>query len=275
MNGLVYLTFNSAKEIRHGKWNSLVDNVSLPIIAHVIDNASTDDTVKLLDDVGIPVHRNEENVGYSAGINQGLRHLLDKGVDEFIFIVNPDVRCPEKWDKKLAEPLASMETCGIIGARLVMPNGEVIHSGGQVTPQQTLRLWPVLYPVTENISIVSKEGLCATHFTHDTANYTKPHWCPWVTFAVVALRVDMIKDIGLLDETYFLYSSDSQYCMRAWYTGWDSWCSPVAFEHGRSASLQQAPSAIQDQGRSDMLRFAHEEESKWLQLLGVGQPKKM
>ena len=274
MNGLIYLTYNSADDIR-SNWDSLVDNIALPTVVHVIDNGSTDDGVDLLENSGIPVRSNAENVGYSAGINQGLRHLLDKDVDEFIFIVNPDVKCLPEWDKLLTEPLASVEDCGIIGARLVSRGGSILHSGGKITTLPTLLLWPMLYPVTDNLSVVSKDGLCATHFVHDTIDYTEPQKCPWVTFAIVALRVSMIKDIGLLDETYFLYSSDSQYCMRAWRAGWDTWYNPITFEHSRSASLQKASNTIQEQGRRDMLRFVHEEESSWLRLRAGGLPRKM
>jgi len=274
MNGLLYLMFNSANDIRRN-WNSLVDSVALPLTAHVIDNASTDDGADLLEKSGVLVHRNAENIGYSAGINQGLRHLLDKGVDDFIFIVNPDVKCLPEWDKILTEPLASVEDCGIIGARLVLPSGVIVHTGGKITPRPILLMWPKLYPVTDNTSVVSNDGLCATRFVHDTMDYIEPQKCPWVTFAIVALRVDMIKDIGFLDETYFLYSSDVQYCMRAWQAGWDAWYNPITFEHSRSASLQKAPDAIQDQGRRDMLRFVHEEELSWLQLVADGRPKKM
>ena len=273
MNGLIYLTYNSAADIRRN-WDSLIDNVALPLSVHVIDNASTDDGTDLLENSGVPVCRNAENVGYSAGINQGLRHLLDKDVDEFIFIVNPDVKCLPEWDKLLTEPLADIEDCGIIGARLVFPSGVIVHTGGKIMPKPILLLWPRLYPVTDDISVVSNDGLCATRFVHDTMDYMEPQKCPWATFAVVALRVDMIKDIGLLDETYFLYRSDSKYCMRASQAGWDTWYNPITFEHSRSASLQKAPDAIQEQGRRDMLRFVHKEESKWLRLVEDGRPKK-
>ena len=272
-NGIVYLTYNSEPDIK-ANFNTVVSSVVYPTTITVVDNASTDGSVRLLGNADYVVHANDENSGFTAGINQGINTLLDKGVSDWIFIINPDVQCPDKWDSLLLDSLHNNERCGIVGAKLLSPFGDVLHSGGRVAPKPILLLWPRVYSVTEDVSVLSNDGLCATRFVHDTIDHNAPHKCHWVTFAVAALRVDMISEIGLLNEKYYLYNSDSDYCMRALAAGWDTWCNTTTFTHSRSASLQRAPRNTQDRGRDDAIRFTSEEEPKWLRLLNDIQQKK-
>jgi GT2 family glycosyltransferase len=262
MNGIVYLTYNSSEQIRYN-FNKLVTNLSKPTRLKIIDNASVDNSAKLLSDAGYDVEVNENNNGFSAGINQGIRDLIANGVDEWVFIVNPDVVCCEKWDEKLLK-LSQNTKCGIIGATLLDRFGKIVHSGGIIRDTRALLRWPALYPIGNGLHVVSNDGLCATHFVHDDGRYDASRKCYWVTFAVAALNVKMINDIGMLDEKYFLYSSDSSYCMRAWQAGWEVWCSNTEFTHHTSSSLHTAPKETQDKLYEDTALFVHEEEDLWL-----------
>lgn len=265
MNGIVYLTYNSSEQIKNN-FNKLVTNLSEPTKLKIIDNASADDGADLLSNAGYEVVRNEENNGFSAGINQGIRDLIANGVDEWIFIVNPDVVCGEKWDAKLLQLSQNNEKCGIIGATLLDRFGKIVHSGGIIRDTRALLRWPALYPIGNGLHVVSNDGLCATRFVHDDERYAESRKCYWVTFAVAALNVNMINDIGLLDEKYFLYSSDSSYCMRAWKAGWEVWCSNTEFIHHTSSSLHTAPKETQDKLYEDTALFVIEEEDLWVQL---------
>ena len=265
MNGIVYLTYNSSEQIRNN-FNKLVTNLSEPTKLKIIDNASIDDSADILSNAGYEVIRNEENNGFSAGINQGIRDLIANGVDGWVFIVNPDVVCGERWDAELLKLSQNNEKCGIIGATLLDKFGKIVHSGGIIRDTPVLLRWPVLYPIGNGLHVVSNDGLHTTYFVHDDGRYAEPRKCYWVTFAVAALNVKMINDIGLLDEKYFLYSSDSSYCMRAWQAGWEVWCSNTEFTHHTSSSLHTAPKETQDKLYEDTALFVHEEEPTWRRL---------
>jgi len=274
MNGLVYLMYNSAVEIAIC-WDKLILGLSKPARLVNIDNASTDNSVDILDRAGYVIETNEENTGFTAGINQGIRNLLDNGVDGWIFIINPDVICQENWDKLLLKPLHKNKACGIVGAKLVSASGNIIHSGGQIVAEKSLLKWPIAYSVGGGKNVVVEEALCVTRFMPEAKEFSEPKRSTWVTFSVVALKADMVRDIGLLDESYFLYGSDMDYCVRAWDRGWEVWSSPAVFTHLRHDTIQRAPRQVQRKAKQDMALFTSKEEMLWQQLPEDLLPKKM
>ena len=272
MNGLLYLMYNSALEISIG-WDKMITGLSEPARLVNVDNASTDNCVDILTRAGYIVDVNEENVGFTAGINQGIRQLLDYEVEGWIFIINPDVICLDNWDISLTEPLCKNPRCGIVGAKLVSPNGNISHSGGKIVAEKSLMKWPIAYSVGYGKNVVVEEAFCTTTFIADTEDFSEPKRSAWVSFSVVALNVDMVRDIGLLDESYFLYGSDMDYCVRAWDRGWEVWSSPSGFTHLRHDTIQRAPRQVQRKAKHDMALFTSKEEELWPQLPEDLQPK--
>ncbi len=270
-NGLVYLTYNSAHEIGR-YWHTIPRGAKYPLRVKVIDNGSTDSTIEVMDKLGMKYTVNKTNNGYTAGINQGIKDLIDSDV-EWIFLCNPDVACVDGWDT-IVDELTPNDKVGIIGARLVSRMG-LHHCGGIISENPATVYWNFLEDIGDGYQISEQRGICTTRFWHARRELHEPTKVPWVTFAFVALRRAMVQDIGLLDERYFLYSSDAQYCMRAWAAGWEVWCNPLyTFWHDVSVSLRSADDRVQQLAVADIRRFAHEEETSWLQLLSGQLPKK-
>lgn len=266
-NGLVYLTYNSAPQVARN-WASVL-SVKHPLAIHIIDNASTDETPRLFNDAGIKFHPNSQNIYYSKAINQGIRALWDDDL-EWIFLLNPDVGCPEEWDGLIVDELTPQSDVGIVGVRLVNHYGKVTHTGGIVGAPQLL-YWPLSFTLQHGWSVLGQAAVCTTHFRHRTQECQQVEECAWVTFAAVALRKSMLKQVGLLDETYLLYCSDSNLCMRAWEAGWRVMYNPVTFQHEGSASVKMAGSEVQEVAQADIRRFALLEEPRWVQL-ATGKP---
>jgi hypothetical protein len=270
-NGLVYLLYESRVQACRN-WSSILDT-QYPLCAAIIDNASTDGAASLFQSRGFPVHINEKNMGFTYGVNQGLKMLLEQDMD-WIVILNPDVNCPPKWDAALLDPLTEEPTCGIVGARLVNPNGTLLHAGGIIAKPQ-LMFWSTCHDLGNGKAVVQNDAVCMTRFQHNLNDCKEPRKAPWVTFAAVALRAEMLRQVGLLDETYFLYCSDSQLCMRAWKSGWSVWYNPVTFVHEGSASMSAAGDDIQQMAQNDVRRFALMEEESWVHSVVDGLPKQM
>jgi len=250
--GLALLTYNSARQLTHS-WSSYLQT-TYPLNICVVDNASTDNTVPMLREAGVPVHVNEQNTGYSAGMNQCLQMLLDAGVD-WLAVVNPDVILSANWDEAILSPFTSQDRVGIIGTRLVSPSGGILHTGGTIT-KPSLVYWPTRYQLGDNWGIVQQDAVCVTRFRHRTQDCKDIERVPWVTFACVMLRASMLREIGLLDTLYFLYSSDAELCMRANEARWEIWYNPVTFVHEGSASVREAGSDIQQRAIADLQQFA-------------------
>jgi len=267
-NALLYLLYNSETQIRRN-WSSLLQ-VKHPLTMRVIDNASTDGGAALLEQAGAIVHRNPVNTYFTRAINDGLRSLMDKDWD-WCFIVNPDIECPVGWDALMVDQLTACEDVGIVGARLVNYYGSVVHAGGLVAEPQVL-FWTSHFPLRETWGTLQQEAVCVTHFRHRLVECKAVVPCAWVTFGAVALRRKMLEQIGLLDETWVLYRSDAELCMRAWAAGWKvMYNGAVTFRHEDGANVRKAGSAVHEVAKNDLRRFSLTEEQRWLQSLG-GRP---
>lgn len=181
----------------------------------VVDNASTDNTREKLKDEfpDILLITNEENRGYAAACNQGIQ----ASHGEYLLLLNPDTILRGDTIQVLVDHLQSNSTVGIVGPRLVQSSGELQKDSSatgsfpgflQALYEYTLlrRLWP----------------------THAYARgYLLPHWdrrssrqVAMVQGACMMFRRALIDDVGLLDEQFFLYFEETDFCKRADEAGW-------------------------------------------------------
>lgn len=254
---LVYLTYNSEKSVL-GNLPRLIMFASEPIDIIAIDNASEDRTVDSLRQLGIEPIINDENLGYTKGVNIGISEALKKGYD-WIFLINPDVGVPYGWDKKMLSFL--WDKTGIIGVKLSY-NGKINHSGGDILKYSVpVQAQTTVY--TGKCNFICTAAYSSSRLAHKIShkNDNRPDLVSWVTFACVALNANMIREIGLLDERYFLYNSDSEYCLRAWSKDWQVLYNPIEFHHSVGKSSVRSEKWLLEIASNDANEFLKNEES--------------
>lgn len=248
---LIYLTYNSSADIPH--LPALVGSAGEEMYVVAIDNASSDDSVQRVSDRGPAVWMNKENLGFTAAINQGLRRCDT----EWALIINPDARATkEGW---LADLLDVDEDVGIVGARLT--DGMQVLGGGIIEPYDHPIIRPRPYPV-DGGEIQCDELLGWTRLNQlraDPMAFTKARDVPWVAFAVAAIRMKMVEQIGPLDENYWHYVSDHEYCLRAWANNWRVHYRPVTFAHRGGTAVRTAPPEVEAAIRQDIARWCRVE----------------
>ncbi len=161
----------------------------------VIDNASTDGSVEFINNhfPEISVIRNGTNLGFAGGNNVALAELDS----EFAVLVNPDVTVEPDWLTNLILPLSDDQSIGIAGCKTYYPGGERLqHAGGFIE-------YPRATP--------GHHGLAE----EDEGQYDNVTDVEYVTGAVFALRREVLRDVGLFDEGYFLYYEEADLCLRA------------------------------------------------------------
>ncbi len=182
----------------------------------VVDNASGDGSDDLIQDwidtseTPIPVDlvRSAENTGFSGGHNQGIR----AGKAEFYLLLNSDAVVSKGFFEALLRAARNApKEVGLIAPRLAGPDGET---------QISCFRFPT--PISE-----FSRAICTGFVSRILRNYEvaigtdpKPEEIEWASFASILLRGEMIEDIGLMDEGYFLYFEDAEYCLRAGRAGW-------------------------------------------------------
>jgi N-acetylglucosaminyl-diphospho-decaprenol L-rhamnosyltransferase len=231
---VVIVTFNSAS-VLGGCLQSLTTTRGVRLSAVVVaDNASTDDCVAIAEAAnGLHIRTVQlgRNAGYAAAVNAGVS-ALDLHELDAVFVMNPDCRLAPDTLHILMASLGQPGR-GIAVPRLVNPDGSL---------QPSLRRRPTVGRALAEAFIggdlAGRIGSLGELVMNPRA-YEKPGEVVWATGAAMLVSSEAIRDIGPWDESFLLYSEETEYCLRAADRGWTLWYEPAAVvEHigGESAT---------------------------------------
>ena len=186
----------------------------------------------------------KERAGFTRNVNQLISHEFDLYTTYAGFLLMNDDAEPLSVDTKgFMKFVEDHPNAGIIGFKVYSDKDKkhIYHAGG-------LQMYP---------SGIHKGG--------STDIFKKPTRENWVNFSAVFIKSEMIRDIGLLDNNYKMFFSDSDYCLTARARGWDVWFYPdMLFYHeiGVSGKLE---GEMYDQFILDRQYF----EKKWFSMQAV------
>lgn len=208
----VVVTYNSAQHIA-----GLLDSIpaamgELSYSVVVVDNGSWDGTVNLLDARTDCSVSRSTNKGYAAGINMAVRASPDA---EAVLILNPDATldpdCVVRMRKVLCRPRV-----GIVAPR-------VREAEGSLSP--TLRRGPSL----ARVGGLSFTGIpMFTERIEDPLDYEFEHEVDWAVGAILLVGRTCFTALNGLDESFFLYSEETDFSLRAKDAGWATMYTPKA-----------------------------------------------
>lgn len=211
----------------------------------------------------------EENTGFTHAVNSGITYFIENHPEiEYYALVNPDVILCEDWLSKQVAIFTSQQRCGIITCRQVR-GPEVVHGGGEILADPRPLYEVVEKELMPGVWVEDNELICYSRFRHRRGHLVEDAWnrtekVPWGTFACAMLRRDMVEDIGKLDERFFNYSSDAEYCCRAWANDWEVWYTgDVTVYHHVGASEASGGPEVVERKIADIRRFAQEEPRQW------------
>ncbi len=206
----------------------------------VVDNASADGSADLVAAhfPAITLIRNPSNLGFSGGMNTGIRALLaQESPPEAIILLNQDTLVDPGWFAALVAALDADPALAAVGCKIRYPNGTIQHAGVTLD-------WP--RAVAQHIG----------WHEIDAGQHDTPRDLAFVTAAAIALRAEALELVGLLDEGYApAYFEDVDLCWRLRQAGYRLGYAPAAtLVHQESLSLRDelTRSAYYNRGR---LRF--------------------
>jgi GT2 family glycosyltransferase len=207
------------------------DGVELTDVV-VVDNASDDDSTeiaKAFDGLPISVVQLIENVGYAAGLNAGVTALHSRP-PESVMVLNPDCRLRPGTLATLAAALR-VPGRGAVSPRLLNPDG---------TLQPSLRRRPTIAGVFVEAVLGGRaaDRLGVGELIFAPGPHERPGPVPWATGAALLMSWPLLDSVGPWDESFLLYSEETEFLLRAADHGWSTWYEPAAvIEHtgGESA----------------------------------------
>jgi GT2 family glycosyltransferase len=232
-----------------------------PAIDHhilVVDNASTDGTVAMVrrDHPSVPVIGLPKNAGFAAANNAGIRATTG----ELILLLNSDTIVPAGAIDRLAACLGAHPDAAAAGPRLVDGNGRAELSWGRM-----------IAPLTE-----ARQKLTMTLYARRWGSVVRrieaasrrERYVDWVSGACLLVRRPDAEAVGLLDERFFLYTEDVDFCAALRARGRRILFAPAAqVVHLRGRSRASAPDASAAAYRRSHLAFYEKHHPQWVPML--------
>jgi N-acetylglucosaminyl-diphospho-decaprenol L-rhamnosyltransferase len=204
---------------------------------HVVDNASGDDTPGMVasEFPDIVLHRLPDNVGFSAGNNVALRATRAP----YVLLLNPDTELEEGTLDHMLAGIEAHPEVGMTGCRLYRSDGTFDHAAKRSFPTPL----SALAHFTGIGRRAAARGALAQYRSPEIGEYGVGE-VGAVNGAFMLVRREALEDVGLLDEGYWLYAEDLDWCARFWQHGWTvRYDGRVAALHakGGSAGKHRAP----------------------------------
>jgi GT2 family glycosyltransferase len=200
----------------------------------VVDNASSDGSAELVekDFPQVKLIRNEENLGFAKANNIGIRASNAR----YVCLINSDVILLDHCIEKLIDFMDSHPSTGMIGPKILNPDRSL-----QPQCQHFPTIWNHLCQTFGFNKLFPNSALFSEPFMRYWAyNETKKveviNGCFWI------IRREALDKVGLLDEDFFFYGEDIDWCKRFQNAGWEVMFNPnAAAIHFGGASSANAP----------------------------------
>jgi len=178
----------------------------------VADNESTDGTRQLV----------EEEFPRARVVtcrNRGFSHANNRGImatdSRYVLLLNPDTEVLEGTFAHLVDDLDDRSTVGAVGVKQVTPDGALFPTVRRFP--NALRAWGEAlacerWPV--GAGLFGEREL-------DLARYDRELDCDWTSGSFLLLRREALESAGLLDERFFIYSEETDLCLRVKRSGWE------------------------------------------------------
>jgi GT2 family glycosyltransferase/lipopolysaccharide/colanic/teichoic acid biosynthesis glycosyltransferase len=207
----------------------------------VVDNASSDGTPEMIAErfTSVRLVANDENRGYSRGVNQGIRASTGR----LLLIINPDIVVREGSIDRIVEFVERTPDAGIAGSKLVYPDGRL-----QYSCRRFYNLRVLLLRRTPLGKIFPKAEALKKHLMMDYDHATS-RAVDWLLGACMLVRREAIERVGSMDERFFLYFEDIDWCYRMKNHGWSVYYVPDSvmvhsYERSSAKSVFRKPFVI-------------------------------
>ena len=199
----------------------------------VVDNASSDGSVDIVEKrfPGVVTIRNSSNLGFAKANNIGIR----QSQGEYLCLINSDVVVRKGCIKQMLAFMDQHRAIGMLGPKILNPDLTL-----QPSCREFPSLWNSLCRSLALDSLFRKSRVFGRQFmsfwTFDSVRRVDIlSGCFWL------LRREAVDQIGLLDETFFIYSEDQDWCKRFWKSGWEVVYFPQAqaIHYGEGSSSRE------------------------------------
>lgn len=213
---------------------------SLKFKVIVVDNGSTDGSVEGIRKKFplVEVIENNENLGFTGGNNIGIHRALEDGAD-FVWLLNNDTYVDKNALQALVNECTD-EHVGVVGSKIYFAPGHEFHKDRYNTAQLGKVLWYAGGLIDWNNMYASHRGVDEV----DCGQYDKIDETAFVTGCSMLVKREVFEKIGLLDEKFFAYLEDLDFCLRAKQAGYKLLYAPKSVVWHKNAGSSSVGSQL-------------------------------
>jgi N-acetylglucosaminyl-diphospho-decaprenol L-rhamnosyltransferase len=219
---IVIVSYNT-RELLRGCLASVISTLissQLNYEVLVVENASTDGSVTMVQDA-FPQARlliNRENRGFAAANNQAIGQARGRHV----ILLNPDTVVREGALERMVGFLDEHAQVGVVGPKLIYPDGSFQHSA--FTFPTLPMIFLDFFPLNHRLINSRLNG----RYPRALYEVRQPFPIDHPLGAGLMVPRKVIEEVGLLDEGFFMYCEEIDWCMRIKRAGWKIYCFPEA-----------------------------------------------
>jgi len=218
MNLSIVIVSWKVKEKLRDNLRSLSNSQNVSFEVFVVDNNSLDGSVEMVKEEypKVKLIANRENLGFAKANNQAIKQASGR----YILLLNPDMRVFDDTLSNMVAWLDHHELASVAGCKLIDDNSRIVrhvrHFPEFLDQLAIILKLPHLYP-----PILDK-------YLRSDFDYSKSAPVDSIRGGFFMIRAETIKKIGLLDERYFLWFEEVDYCRRVKEAGYEVWYANAA-----------------------------------------------
>lgn len=250
---IVILNYNT-RDLLRDCLCSLRVQAGLRFVVCVVDNASTDDSAAMVaaEFPQIALIRNSVNNGFSAGNNLGLRRFgfPEHGQARYAMLLNPDTVVPPDALRRLVVFADAHPDVGVVGPKLVLTDGSLDKACRRSFPTPAVSFYRFI-----GLSKLFPRSKRFGRYNMTYLDENEQADVDSVVGACMMLRAEVIARIGLLDEQFFMYGEDLDWCLRTKQAGYRVVYYPDVIVHHVKRAASRASAKAQYEFQRAMWLF--------------------
>lgn len=196
----------------------------------VVDNASPDDSAVAIETEFPPQRfpqmtliRSGANLGFAAGTNLALGHIVrEESLPELVLLLNPDTLVQPQALPAMVSFMQRNPTVGAAGAQLLYGDGSFQHGAFRFPTLAMIvfDFWPLHHRL--------RDSPLNGRYSRRCYGRGRPFAIDHPLGAALMARWETLQQVGWLDEGFFMYCEEIDWCLRAKKAGWAIYCVPQA-----------------------------------------------
>lgn len=189
----------------------------------VVDNASSDDSIHLISKKYPEVQLIEsyKNLGFAGGNNLGIKAAME-GKPDLLILLNPDTIIHPNFFKDLVKSAIRKRKVGVMSPLIYFASGFEFHQDRYKKSELGKVIWYAG-------GLIDWQNVFGSHAHVDEVDhgqFKKAEPTGFATGACMVIKPAVINQIGYLNQNYFLYLEDLEFCQRARQAGWQIYFDP-------------------------------------------------